>query len=181
VQQGRLDALLAREGGQGADLLADAGAEARVEDAVRRSRDRGGGRLVRAEERTKNRNAGRHHRLLALERRRRPLEVEVLYDRRDVAGTDEEIRESASMLCGRTAAPPKDARSCSIHEIGLQRVRIEVPNEVLGGRAEVRERELVLGGSAGGPERGPPEYYRSHARRAQNEPPSIHAGTLPLC
>src|SRR6187402_2890429 len=80
---------------EGADLLAEARAEARVEHAIRRHRDRRSSALIGAEGWSQNSEARPARVRCGCERVRRPREVEVLGGCGRASGARDEIAERA--------------------------------------------------------------------------------------
>ena len=65
-------------------------------------------------------------------------------------------------------------------DFAFERSAVEVLDEKLDGRAEVRERQLVLGRSACDASHGTPACRRAEPRAYQEKSPSVHVGaTLP--
>src|SRR6185503_20045912 len=104
--------------------------------------------------------------------------LEVLRERRDVTGVRQQVRDRLRVLPRRGAASLQNRDRRPGDELRRERLRVEVPHQELGRRAEVRKGEVVLRGGLRSREPWRAQRHRSSAQRSGQETPSIHLTVL---
>ncbi len=132
------------------------------------------GGLVHAEERAEHREPRRHDVTGRAERAFGPLEREVLLERCYVSRSHEEVGEGLGVLRGSGPAVLQDRCLRPGHELRLEGACVEVLDEELGCRPEVRVRELVLGRGVRAAEPRCSECQRSSPDRGCEKASPIH-------